>query len=290
MKQRGSGERIEVPVPANFRWPGGQRIAVLFGVAFEGWSDGKWPGIGPMGNPLQAGVPDWNAVRWAEYGWRRGIHRILDALGRYGIKASVMVCGILAERHPETVRAIAQAGHEVVAHSYAMDVIPVYLDESQERDNIRRTGDLIERACGTRPRGWISPRGTPSARTERLLAEEGYDWHGDGLDDDVPYLVRFGERSLVSFPGTMEVNDLPTHVKHGQPPRTMLQTFEDALGYLRRAELEVGKIDPIIHAHVFGRPAGIWVYERMLATVKDGKDVWTGTHADVVDHVRAMMR
>ena len=42
----------------DFRWPGGRRVAVVFNVAFEGWSDGKPPGIGPMGN-----VPHRRAVK-----------------------------------------------------------------------------------------------------------------------------------------------------------------------------------------------------------------------------------
>jgi len=29
---------------------GGKRIAVVFNVVFEAWSDGKAPGISPMGN------------------------------------------------------------------------------------------------------------------------------------------------------------------------------------------------------------------------------------------------
>ena len=82
----------ETHVPDGFRWPGGKRIAVFFRVSFEWWSDGKWPGIGPMGNPLKAGVPDLNAVGWAEYGHRRGIHRILDVLAR-----QVGVLGIFSD-------------------------------------------------------------------------------------------------------------------------------------------------------------------------------------------------
>ena len=35
-----------------FRWPGGRHLAVVLNVAYEGWSDGKAPGIGPMGNPV----------------------------------------------------------------------------------------------------------------------------------------------------------------------------------------------------------------------------------------------
>jgi hypothetical protein len=178
----------ETLLPDDFRWPGGKRLAVFFRCAFEGWSDGHWPGVGPMGNPLKAGVPDLNAIGFAEYGHRRGIFRVLDTLAREGINATMIVSGIMAERHPEIVRKIADAGHDIVAHSYAMDVIPIYLDEDQERSNIRRTVDLIVRATGRRPTGWISPRGTPSPHTGRLLAEEGFEWHGDSLNDDLPYL------------------------------------------------------------------------------------------------------
>ena len=32
----------EVPVPANFLWPGGKRIGVIFRIAFEAWSDDQW--------------------------------------------------------------------------------------------------------------------------------------------------------------------------------------------------------------------------------------------------------
>ena len=37
-------------------WPNGKRIAVVFNVCLEAWSDGKAPGISPMGNPLPPGV------------------------------------------------------------------------------------------------------------------------------------------------------------------------------------------------------------------------------------------
>jgi hypothetical protein len=36
----------------DWTWPKGKRIAVIFNVCLEAWSDGKAPGISPMGNPL----------------------------------------------------------------------------------------------------------------------------------------------------------------------------------------------------------------------------------------------
>src|SRR5688572_2029632 len=272
----------EVQAPPDFRWPGGKRIAVFFRVSFEWWSDGKWPGIGPMGNPLKAGVPDLNAVGWAEYGHRRGIQRILDVLARQEIRATINVSGILAERYPEIVRRISDEGHEVVAHSYTMDVIHAYLTEDEERANIARTTELLTRATGKRPTGWISPRSTPGIRTPRLLAEAGYEWHGDTLNDDLPYLVKFGDRSIVAFPNNTEVNDLPMYMRHGQPPRVMLEVFEDWLACAREREKGAVRVDPAIHTHVFGRPLGSSVYERIMEVAKAAPDVWIGTRAQGV--------
>jgi peptidoglycan/xylan/chitin deacetylase (PgdA/CDA1 family) len=71
-----------------------------------------------------------------------------------------MVSGIFGERTPATVRAIVQAGHELVAHSYAQDVIPAQLALEAVRADIEHTTAALEAASGERPRGWISPRGT----------------------------------------------------------------------------------------------------------------------------------
>src|SRR5205814_6393127 len=86
-----------------WRWPGGKPIAVIFNICLEAWSDGKAPGISPMGNPLPAGALDTMAISWAAYGVKRGIYRLLDALAAHKAKASVMTSAIIAERAPEAV-------------------------------------------------------------------------------------------------------------------------------------------------------------------------------------------
>jgi peptidoglycan/xylan/chitin deacetylase (PgdA/CDA1 family) len=275
---------VEIHPHDNFTWPGEKKIGIVFRMAYEWWSDGHWPGIGPMGNPLKGGIADLNAIGWAEYGHRRGVHRVLEIFERHHIKASILVCGIMAERYPSEVRAIADLGHDIVAHSYAMDVIPAYLDEQQEIDNIRRTTDLISNVIGYRPKGWISPRSTPSPRTAKLLAKEGYLWHSDTLNDDLPYKVDFGDCSIVAVPGTMEVNDLPLFMRHGQPPRAMVEIFEDWLDYVRIWEKRAIKIDPTVHAHVFGRPAGAGAFQKILEIATSADDVWIGTRSEMVEH------
>jgi peptidoglycan/xylan/chitin deacetylase (PgdA/CDA1 family) len=273
-------------VVSGFLWPGGRLVAVVFNIAFEAWSPGAAPGIGPMGNPLQRpGVLDTQAASWASYGPKRGIWRLMDILDGYQTRATVMTSGILAESFPEAVRELADRGHDVCAHAYAQDILPAYLAEAEEREHILRCTELLRSVTGQAPRGWMSPRGTPSPNTARLLAEAGYSWHGDCFDEDLPYVESFGTARIVAVPFTMEVNDMPLHVRHGNAPRTMLRVFEDTFERLCTNEERATSLDVTVHAHVFGRPAGAWVYERILQRVSRLPHVWVATRSQIADHV-----
>jgi peptidoglycan/xylan/chitin deacetylase (PgdA/CDA1 family) len=271
-------------LPDDFRWPGGRRLAVIFNIAYEAWSDGQAPGIGPMGNVLKPGFFDTNAHSWASFGLVRGIHRLLDIANKHRIRTSVMVNGVICERDPDTVRRIAQQGHEIVNHSWGMDVIPVYFDEAGERANLTRNHDLLTQTAGVTPTGWISPRGTGSPISSRLLAEAGYLHHGDVNDDDRPYIMRFGKHRIVGIPLTMDVNDLPTCIRYGQGPRHMLDTFEDTFAAMRAETLPL-MLDVTAHTHVMGRPSGAWVYDAIMAQVKTCDDVWICTREEMARYV-----
>ena len=267
-------------------WPGGKRIAVVFNVAFEAWSDGKAPGISPMGNPLPAvpGIIDSMAISWAAYGAKRGIYRLLDSFARHEVRASVMISAILAERSPEAVRAVGDGGHEVVSHSYAMDVMPVMMAVEEERLNIERCTDLLAHASRSRVRGWISPRGTPSPNTARLLAEVDYLWYGDVFDDDLPYIQSFGESRIVALPLSTDVNDMPS-MKYGNPPRAMLETFEEHLDRITKRERGPVIVDATVHAHIFGRPHGAHYYERIMEIAANTPEIWVATREQIAGHV-----
>jgi hypothetical protein len=287
------GARV-VRLDRKFRWPGGRHVAVVLNVAYEGWSDGKAPGIGPMGNPLPAGAFDTNALSWGSYGATRGIERLLRALDRTGRRGSVMVSGIFGERTPATVRNIVQAGHELVAHCYAQDVIPAQLTPDQVRADIERTTAALEAASGQRPRGWISPRGTPSAESARLVLEAGYAWQGDVFDDDRPYLQIFDPPApnagrIVAIPLTMEINDLPHAMRFGRSPGQYVELFDEALDRMFKDDSEAVMIDVTAHAHVYGRPAGAWAFEAIAAKAGGRDDVWLTTRSEIATHVRQVL-
>jgi len=267
-------------------WPKKKRIAVVFNVCLEAWSDGKAPGISPMGNPLPPGVLDTMAISWAAYGVKRGIYRILDGFARQRAKASVMTNAIIAERAPEAVKAVADAGHEVLSHSYAMDVIPALLSDEAERKNIARCTALLERAAGKPIRGWLSPRGTSRAETPRLLAEAGYTWYGDVFDDDLPYVLTYGNGKIVAIPLGTDVNDMP-FMKYGNAPKMMLESFNENVKIARARKGEIAMIDVTMHAHIFGHPRGAWYFEEIVKQAVKATDIWVGTRAEIAEHVLA---
>ena len=57
----------------------------------------------------------------------------------------------------------------------------------------------------------------------------------------------------------------------------------------RKREKGACKIDPGVHAHVFGRPAGMWAFDRVMKIAKKSKDVWIGTRAEAAAHVRKVI-
>jgi peptidoglycan/xylan/chitin deacetylase (PgdA/CDA1 family) len=264
-----------------WQWPGGRRIAVVFNVCLEAWSDGKAPGISPMGNPLPAGALDTMAISWAAYGVKRGIYRLLDTLAAHNAKASVMTSAIIAERAPEAVKAVADAGHEVLSHSYTMDVIPALLSVEEQKQNIARCTALLRDASGRLVQGWLSPRGTSGPDLPGLLAAAGYKWYGDVFDDDLPYVQRLGDMKIVAIPLATDVNDMP-FMKYGNPPRLMLESFEENLVVARREENPT-MIDVTVHAHIFGHPRGAHIFEQIVARSVAAPDIWVATRLEIAE-------
>jgi peptidoglycan/xylan/chitin deacetylase (PgdA/CDA1 family) len=238
-------------------WPLDRPIALSVSVMLEGWADGAAPGIGPMGNPLKAGVLDLQGRSWADYGPKVGAWRILDTLEAAQTKAVFYVSGILAERYPELLKAIVEAGHDVAAHGWTQDVIPAYQSPEEEARDLQRCVSVIEAATGRRPIGWLSPRCTPSTRTSALLAKKGFLWHGDIFDSDMPYWLDTDHGRILAMPFTMEVNDMPLYIRYGNEPEAFTRILDRLLTHWPQLKERPACLDLTVHAHVFGRPYGI---------------------------------
>jgi hypothetical protein len=259
-------------------WPEGKPLAVSVSVMLEGWTDDSAPGIGPMGNPLKAGVLDLQARSWAEYGPKVGAWRLLDILERLNVQSVFYVSGILAERYPDLMKAIATARHAVAAHGWGQNIIPSYQTAEEETRDLERCTTAIAQAAGQRPTGWLSPRCTPSSRTSELLAKSGFDWHADFFDSDLPYRHSTAGGTIAAVPFTMEVNDMPLYVRYGAEPEAFTRIFERIVGNWPRLGRPAACLDITVHAHVFGRPFGAIEFMNCLEAARRYDWAWLSDH------------
>jgi peptidoglycan/xylan/chitin deacetylase (PgdA/CDA1 family) len=81
----------------------------------------------------------------------RWTRRVLEVLAERDAKATFFLIGRKAERYPEIVRAIAEAGHSVGLHSYAHDRLFAMRGTQRVRADLERGIATIERVTGRRP-------------------------------------------------------------------------------------------------------------------------------------------
>ncbi|MDR3532461.1 MAG: polysaccharide deacetylase family protein [Rhodopila sp.] len=259
-------------------WPKGRPLAVSVSIMLEGWAAPDAPGIGPMGNPLRPGVVDLQGRSWADYGAKVGAWRLLDLLDREETRAVFYTSGVVAEQYPALPAAIAGRGHSVAAHGWSQGTLPAYVTHEQEAADIARCVDIITATAGSAPSGWLSPRCTPSAVTSDLLAAQGFKFHAEMFDSDLPYRIETPSGSLIGVPFTMEVNDMPLYVRFGNEPDAFTRTLTKIVEGWPRLGSPYACLDITLHAHVFGRPYGALAFLDSLAVVKRSPHCWLTNH------------
>jgi|SRR6056297_1345970 len=268
----------------DIRWPDNRRIAVVFNLAYEMWSPGATSGVGPMGNVLTNGIFDPNADSYGRYNATHGIPRLVSILERHGIPATLMTSGLVAESFPEQLSAYARQGHDIVGHGLAQDMLFPMLSRDEAEHAITRSTALIEAATGTRPKGWISPRVTSGTGVHALLASQGYTWHGDALDGDVPYRQTFEDGEIVAIPMSVEFNDLPHAMRFGRTPGQFVDLFRDALNGVKSQPPETIILDIFAHGHCYGRPAAAWAIDDIAHLCKADDSLWLTTRSEIAAH------
>ena len=137
-------------------------------------------------NAFTVDVEDWFHVcgvggqlapdRWDELPERVGdtTRWLLDTLAAAGVRATFFVLGWVADRHPDLVREIVSAGHEVGSHGYA-HARAYDLGPAGFADDLRRSVRAIEAAGAATPRAYRAPEWSINDRSlwalERLVVE-----------------------------------------------------------------------------------------------------------------------
>ena len=193
--------------PYPYALPNGAKVAMVSSIAMEMWSQDTTPGKNMpisgsvISSDMTLPTRDIRVEKMIEFGARVGIKRLFEIIDREGINFTLIASGRAVEENPDIVREIYARGNEVCGHSYTQDTSSYeFTDPEAERDNIRKTADIIEKVTGERPTGWESPRSTPSDNTMRLLVEEGFTWCGDYADDELPMSLNSLASRWLLFP------------------------------------------------------------------------------------------
>jgi peptidoglycan/xylan/chitin deacetylase (PgdA/CDA1 family) len=257
-------------------WPNNYRMAVLVTVMFEVWSEGKAPPYSPMTTALRPGTPDLLGISWSEYGGKTGIWRFMRILDQTETKATICLNAKAAEIYPDAVNELHRHGHEIAAHSYTQDTILPYLSADEEKEVIRKCARIITQGVGVRPQGWFSPVAAPTSRTAEMLAAEGFLWHGDYNDTDLPYVLETGAGPLVAIPHSDFTDN---RVLRGSP-RDFLNVYKDTFDFLYAHE-RPSMINLTVHAHFGGRPMMSAMLSDLLQYMKGFSEVWFARHDEV---------
>lgn len=261
-------------------WPEGARaaVAVTFDLDAESVMLALDPGM----------VDRPSLMSHQRYGPTTGVPRLLALLAKRGVRATFFVPGHSADHHPDAVRAIVDAGHEIGHHGYLHESLVGRTDE-EERGFIERGLEALDRVAGSRPSGYRAPWWELGVRTLELLAEYGFAYDSSMFDRDEPYLL--DPSGLVEVPVNWALDDWERYAfwpeitgsgTIARPSEVLDAWWEEVLGYA-----EVGGTCILtMHPFLSGRPARAMALDELLDRILDRGDLWVATCGEIAAHAR----
>jgi peptidoglycan/xylan/chitin deacetylase (PgdA/CDA1 family) len=263
-----------------YDWPGGAQVAVSW--TFDLDAESGWLGVGPQyGRRL-------STLSEGRYGAVRGTPRILEALGRHDIRATFFIPGHTAELHPDTVRSIVDAGHEVAHHGH-MHLRSDKASAVEQRAEIEQGLDALAQAGAGRPVGYRSTSWELTPETFDLLVEHGFAYDSSCMGDDRPYWESWGGRRILELPVHWSLDDWPRYgwsIDNGGNAADPVELYSSWLAEFELAQAERRHITFTMHPEVIGRGQRFVQWQRLVEAIADTGAVWHAALADVATHVR----
>jgi len=101
------------------------------------------------------------------------VPKVLKLLDKHGVKATFFVLGRLAETFAHIIRSIKAEDHEIACHSYEHKRL-TELSEDEQREQIRKGKQAVEKVIEEKTIGFRAPYGKVSKATLQILKEEGF--------------------------------------------------------------------------------------------------------------------
>jgi peptidoglycan/xylan/chitin deacetylase (PgdA/CDA1 family) len=196
------------------------------------------------------------------YGIRRGLPRVLDALGAAGARATFYVPGLVARRHADEIGAVLEGGHELGHHGHTHRR-PDMLSAREQRTELEEGLAALAAVADGGVRGYRAPGWELTPITLAALGELGFAHDSSLMGDDRPYRVAAGATELIELPVHWSLDDAP-HFEATTDPAGLLAVWEAELA---RAVEERRHLTFTLHPEILGRPHRIAVLQRLLERI-----------------------
>ena len=277
------------PMPPGFSWPQGKRAAACFTFDVDAESAILFD------HPASAAWLD--VMSHQAYGPRTGGPRILRLLERQGIRATFFVPGYSAERWPDMVRAIRDAGHEIGHHGYLHEGARSAPDAETEERRLLRGLEALDEVAGVRPVGYRAPMWELSYRLPALLAKHGFLYDSGLMDADHPYRLATspepGASSIIELPGHWSLDDWePYNYLPGITGSGVIASPADVLERwtleLEALVAEGGLFMLTNHPFISGRASRAVALETLMERAKAIDGLWIAAADQIAAHVATL--
>jgi peptidoglycan/xylan/chitin deacetylase (PgdA/CDA1 family) len=274
--------------PAPVPWPEGYRAAAVLG--FDMDAEDVALTVDPTSRHRLS------AMSHQAYGPITGVPRILDLLERYDVRATFFCPGYTAERYPDLLRRVRDAGHEIAHHGYLHEAM-AGMSREQESAVLDRGLEALDRVAGVRPVGYRAPMWETTYATAELLLDRGFLYDSSLMDCDLPYELAErpggGARSLVEIPVSWALDDweqfafVPELFGPGviEDPDKALAMWT---GELTEAHRHASCFTLTVHPFLSGRLGRLRALESLIQTIQALPGLWLATAQDVAEHVRSL--
>jgi peptidoglycan/xylan/chitin deacetylase (PgdA/CDA1 family) len=217
-----------------------------------------------------------------DYGNRTGVWRIIEALERHGVRASVSLNAAMCDHMPDIIDQCIKLKWELFSHGIYNTRLITNMNEHEVRAVIGDSIETIKRHSGRDVYGWLAPAISSTETFFDLLPEFGIKYIIDMVPDDQPVPIKVRNGRLISIPYSTEINDIRVMGFRGYPAADWASMLISAFDQLYKEGAESGMVFCIpLHPYVVGHPHRIRALHEVLQHVTSHDKVWLATGSEI---------
>ena len=231
-----------------------------------------------------AQLPDVTGYALRDYGSRIGVFRMMEVLDKHGIRATVLLNADVCAHHPAIIEEGNKRQWEWLGHGMTNSVSMLDYAPEEERSIIHNVKQIITKATGKAPKGWLGPGLGETHDTPDHLAAEGFEYDCDWGNDEQPTAMRVKSGRMVVVPYELGVNDIRVFQRENHTPEEYYRMVCDHFDTLYKDSASGGRVLCLpLHPFVIGMPFRIKYLEMALDYMCSHEGVWRTTGWEIAE-------